>query len=130
MDDALFPPDQKDAVYDAGDLLSIYMYGKETRENPCYFDKELPSKDDDNNKEMEVNKVDKGNKENIPDNKPPTVQFSNEVVQTLPIQEKEYSWTSDSDKCRVAVMNHAWSYEGQDYTIFDCSHYICGECGK
>ena len=49
------------------------MYRKGTRENPCYFDKELPSEDNDNDKEMEVNKVDKENKENIPDNEPPTV---------------------------------------------------------
>ena len=26
----LFPPEQKDTVYDKGDLLPIYMYGKRT----------------------------------------------------------------------------------------------------
>ena len=30
MDDALFPPEQKDAVLKKGDLLPIYMYGKGT----------------------------------------------------------------------------------------------------
>ncbi|PAV15116.1 hypothetical protein PNOK_0887700 [Pyrrhoderma noxium] len=107
MDDALFPPDRKDTVYDEGDLLLIYMHRKGTREDPCYFDKELPSEDNVNDEEMEVNKIDEENKENIPDNKPSKVQFSDEVVQTSPAQEEEeYSWTSDSDKCRVAIMNH------------------------
>ena len=27
-------------------------------------------------------------------------------------------------------MNHIWSCEGEDHKIFDCPHYICGECGK
>ncbi|PAV18351.1 hypothetical protein PNOK_0683700 [Pyrrhoderma noxium] len=96
-------------IYDEDDLLPVYMHGKGTREDPCYFDKELPSEDDDNDEEMEINKVDEENKENIPDNEPPTVRFSNEKVQTSPIQEEEYSWTSNSDKQRVAIMNHAWS---------------------
>ena len=57
---------------------------------------------------MEVNKIDKENKENIPDNEPPKVRFSDEVVQTSPAQEEEeeYSWTSNSDKCQVAIMNY------------------------
>ena len=37
MDDALFPPDRKDTVYDEGDLLPVYMHGKGTREDPCYL---------------------------------------------------------------------------------------------
>ena len=35
MDDALFPPERKDAVYDEGDLLPVYMHGKGTWEDPC-----------------------------------------------------------------------------------------------
>ena len=99
MDDALFPPDRKDAVYDKGDLLPVYMHGKGTQEDPCYFDEELPSEDDVNDEEMEVNKIDEENKENIPDNEPSRALASNKDVQTLPAQEEEeYSWTSDSDK--------------------------------
>ncbi|PAV16026.1 RNA polymerase II associated 3 [Pyrrhoderma noxium] len=112
MDDTLFPPERKDAVYDEGDLLPVYMHGKGTREDPCYFDEELPSDDDndDNNEEMKDNKINEENKENIPDNEPPRALASNKDVQTLPAQEKkEYSWTSDSDKHRVAIMNHIWS---------------------
>ena len=30
MDDALFSPEWKDAVFDEGDLLLVYMYGKRT----------------------------------------------------------------------------------------------------
>ena len=30
MDDALFLPEQKDTVYDEGDLLSVYIYKKRT----------------------------------------------------------------------------------------------------
>ena len=30
MDNALFPPKQKDAVYNEGDLLPVYMHGKGT----------------------------------------------------------------------------------------------------
>ena len=109
MDDALFPPERKDAVYDEGDLLPVYMYGKGTQEDPCYFDKELPSddNDDDDDKKMKDNKIDEENKENIPNNEPPRALASNKDVQTLPAQEEEeYSWTSDSDKCRVAIINH------------------------
>ena len=132
MDDALFPPEQKDAVFDEGDLLPVYMHGKGTREDPYYFDEELPNDDDDDdNEEMKDNKIDEENKENIPDNEPPRASASSKNVQTLPAQEEEeYSWTSDSDKRRVAIMNHIWSCEGEDHKIFDCPHYTCGECGK
>ena len=65
MNDALFPSDWKDAVYDESDLLPVYMHGKGTREDPCYFDEKLPNKDDNNNEEMKDNKIDKENKENI-----------------------------------------------------------------
>ena len=108
MDDALFLSEQKDAVYDESDLLPVYMHGKGTQEDPCYFDKELPSDDDDDDdKEMKDNKIDEENKENIPDNEPPRASASNKDIQTLPAQEEEeYSWTSDSDKRRVAIMNH------------------------
>ena len=108
MDNALFPPERKDTVYDEGDLLPVYMHRKGTREDPCYFDKELPSdNDDDDDDEMKDNKIDEENKENIPDNEPPRASTSKKDVQTLRAQEEEeYSWTSDSDKCRVAIMNH------------------------
>ena len=80
MDDSLFPPKQKDTVFDKGDLLSIYMHGKRTQKDPCYFDKELSSEDDDSDKEMENNKVNKENKENIPDNEPPRALVNNKAV--------------------------------------------------
>ena len=100
MDNTLFSPERKDTVYDEGNLLPIYIHEKGTREDPCYFDEELPSDDDNDNEEMKDNKINKENKENIPDNEPPKALTSNKDVQTLPIQEKEeYSWTSDSDKC-------------------------------
>ena len=68
------------------------MYKKETQKDFCYFDKELPSKNNDNNKEMEDNKINKENKENIPDNKPLRVLASNKTIQTSLIQkEEEYS---------------------------------------
>ena len=99
MDNALFPPERKDAVYNESDLLPVYMHRKGTREDPCYFDEELPSDDDNDNEEMKDNKIDEENKENIPDNKPPRALTSNKNVQTSPVQEEEeYSWTSDSDK--------------------------------
>ena len=82
MDDALFPPERKDAVYDEGDLLLVYMHGKGTRKDPCYFDEELPSDDDD--EKMKDNKIDEENKENIPDNEPPRASASNKDVQILP----------------------------------------------
>ena len=84
MDDALFPPDRKDAVYDEDDSLPVYMHGKGTWEDPCYFDKELPSNDDDDDdKEIKDNKIDEENKENIPDSEPPRALASNKDVQTL-----------------------------------------------
>ena len=52
MDNALFSPERKDAVYDKSDLLPIYMHKKGTQKDPCYFGEELFSKDDDSNKEM------------------------------------------------------------------------------
>ena len=30
MDDTLFPPERKDAVYNEGDLLPVYIHGKGT----------------------------------------------------------------------------------------------------
>ena len=84
MDNALFPPEWKDAVYDEGNLLPIYMHRKGTQEDLCYFDKELSSNNNNNdNKEMKDNKIDKENKENIPDNEPLRVLASNKDVQTL-----------------------------------------------
>ena len=60
------------------------MHRKGTQEDPCYFDKELPSEDDDNNDDkMKDNKVDKENKENISDNEPPRALASNKDIQTL-----------------------------------------------
>ena len=80
MDDTLFPPEQKDAVYDEDDLLPVYMHGKGTREDPCYFDEELPSEDDNSDKKMEDNKIDEKNKENIPDNKLSRASASNKAT--------------------------------------------------
>ena len=101
MDDALFPPEQKDTVYDEGDLLPIYIHRKGTQEDPCYFDKELPSNnDDDNNEEMKNNKIDEENKENILDNEPLKAPTSNKDIQASTTQEEEeYSWISNSNKC-------------------------------
>ena len=82
------------------------MHRKGTREDPCYFNEELPSDDNDNDKEIKDNKIDEENKENISDNEPPRVSASNEATQTLPAQEEEYSWTSNSDKHQVTIMNH------------------------
>ena len=98
MDNALFSPERKDAVYDKSDLLPIYMHKKGTQKDPCYFGEELFSKDDDSNKEMQDNKIDKENKENIPNNEPPKASASNKATQTLPAQEEKYSWTSNFDK--------------------------------
>ena len=106
IDNTLFPSKQKDAVYNEGDLLPIYIHRKGTWEDLCYFDKKLSNKDDNSNKEIEDNKIDKENKENIPDNKPPRVSASNKAIQTSPRQEEKYSWTSNSNKCQVAIMNH------------------------
>ena len=91
IDDALFPPEQKDAVYNEGDLLPVYMHGKGTWEESYYFDKELPSENNNSDKEIEDNKIDEENKENIPDNKPPRVLASNKATQILPAQEEKYS---------------------------------------
>ena len=82
------------------------MHKKGTQEDLCYFDEELPSEDNDSDKEMEDNKIDKENKENIPDNESPRASASNKATQTLPTQEEKYSWTSDFDKHWVAIMNH------------------------
>ena len=66
------------------------MHRKRTQEDLCYFDEELPSDDDDDNdKEMKNNKIDKENKENIPDNKLSRALASNKDVQILPAQEKK-----------------------------------------
>ena len=89
MNDALFPLEQKDAIFDKGDLLSIYMYGKRTWEDLYYFNKELLSEDNNNDKKIKNNKIDKENKENIPDNEPLRALASNKNIQTLSVQEKE-----------------------------------------
>ena len=70
----------------------MYIHGKGTREDSCYFDEELPSDDDDNDEEIKNNKIDEENKENIPDNKPSRAPASIKDVETSPTQEeKEYS---------------------------------------
>ena len=63
-------------------MLLIYIYGKRTWENSYYFDKELPNKDDNSDKEMEDNKVDKENKENISNNESPKALVNNKAIQT------------------------------------------------
>ena len=81
MDNALFPPEWKDTVYDKGDLLPVYMRGKGTREDLYYFDEELPNDNNNNDdKEIKDNKIDEENKENIPDNKPLRALASNKDV--------------------------------------------------
>ena len=80
IDNTLFPPKWKNVVYNKDDLLPVYMHAKRTQEDPCYFNKELPSKDDNSDKEIENNKVDKENKENIPNNKPFRVLASNKAI--------------------------------------------------
>ena len=90
MDNVLFPPEWKDAVYDEGNLLLVYIHRKGTQEDPCYFNKELPSDDNDNDdKEIKDNKIDKENKENIPDNKLSRALASIKDVETSPAQEEE-----------------------------------------
>ena len=80
MDNSLFLPKWKETVFDKSDLLPIYMHRKRTQKNPCYFDKELPSEDDNSDKKMEDNKVNKENKENIPDNEPSRALVNNKAV--------------------------------------------------
>ena len=58
------------------------MHRKGTWENPCYFNKELPSEDNNDNEEMKDNKIDEENKENIPDNELLRVLASNKDIQT------------------------------------------------
>ena len=89
MNDTLFPSEWKDAVFDKGDLLLVYIYRKRTQKDSCYFDEELLNKDDDNNEEMKNNKIDEENKENISNNEPLKALASNKDVQTSPIQKKE-----------------------------------------
>ena len=60
------------------------MYRKGTWEDPCYFDEELPSEDNDSDKKIEDNKVDKENKENILNSEPLKVLASNKTTQTSP----------------------------------------------
>ena len=73
-------------------MLPIYIYKKRTWEDPYYFNKESPSKDNNNDKKIEDNKVNKENKGNIPKNKPYIIWFSNKIVQTSLVQEeKEYN---------------------------------------
>ena len=52
MDDALFSPKRKDAVFNKDELLPIYIHRKGTQEDPCYFDEELPNDNDDDNDEV------------------------------------------------------------------------------
>ena len=66
MNNTLFSPKWKNTVFDESNLLPVYIYGKRTQENPSYFNKELPNKNNDNNEEIKDNKIDKANKENIP----------------------------------------------------------------
>ena len=60
------------------------MHGKRTQENSCYFNKELPSKNNNSNKEIKDNKISKENKKNISNNKLPKILASNEATQTSP----------------------------------------------
>ena len=80
MDNSLFPPEWRDAVFNEGDLLLVYMYRKGTQEDLCYFDEELSSEDNNSDKKMKNNKVDKKNKENIPDNESSKALANNKAV--------------------------------------------------
>ena len=62
---------------------------KELKKTLTTLIKNYLSKDNNNDKEMENNKVDEENKENIPKNEPHIVQFNNKVVQISLVQEKE-----------------------------------------
>ena len=70
-------------------MLSVYIHGEGTREDLCYFNKELSSEDNNSDKEIKNNKINEENKENILDNKLPRVLASNKVIQTLFVQEEE-----------------------------------------
>ena len=92
MNNTLFLPEWKDVVFDKSNLLSVYMHGKGTWEDSCYFDKEVPSEDDNNDKEMKNNKIDEENKENTSNNEPLKALASNKDIQTSSTQKKkEYS---------------------------------------
>ena len=81
MNNALFPSEWKNVVYNENDLLPVYIHRKGTQKDPCYFDKELPSdNNDDDDKKMKDNKIDEENKENILDNKPLRALASNKDV--------------------------------------------------
>ena len=56
------------------------MHRKKTQEDPCYFDEELSSEDDNSNKKIEDNKANKENKENIPNSEPLRVLVSNKAT--------------------------------------------------
>ena len=56
------------------------MHRKGTREDFCYFNKKLSSEDDDSDKKIENNKVDKENKENISDNELSKALVNNKAV--------------------------------------------------
>ena len=60
--------------------MPIYIYKKGTQKNLYYFYKELSSKNSDRNKKMKNNKVDKENKENIPNNELYIALVSNKVI--------------------------------------------------
>ena len=56
------------------------MYRKGTQEDSYYFNKELLSKDNNSDKKIENNKVNKENKKNILNNKLYIVLVNNKVV--------------------------------------------------
>ena len=68
--------------------LFTYME-RELKKTLATLIKNYLSKGNNNNKEMEDNKVDEENKENILKNELHIVQFNNKVVQISPVQEKE-----------------------------------------
>ena len=61
-------------------MLPIYIYKKRTQEDSCHFNKKLLNKNDNSNKEIEDNKIDKENKKNILNNKPLKILASNKIV--------------------------------------------------
>ena len=61
-------------------MLPVYIHKKRTQEDSYHFNKKLLNKNDNSNKEIEDNKIDKENKKNILNNKPLRILASNKIV--------------------------------------------------
>ena len=69
--------------------MPIYIYKKSTQEDPYYFDKELPSENNNSNKKIEDNKIDEENKKNILENKLFKALTNNKTIQISPVQKEK-----------------------------------------